>query len=63
MTNRELAEKLYKGMAEMKTNCPNGTMLSSAVLCDYAGKMHFIKWIEDQLRADHNEPVEALDEK
>ena len=51
MTNRELAEQLYSGMAEMKTNCPNGTMLSAAVLCDYAGKMHFIKWIEDRLDA------------
>ena len=51
MTNRELAEKLYNGMAEMKTNCPNGTMLSASVLCDFAGKMHFIKWIENQLDA------------
>ena len=51
MNNRELAKQLYSGMAEMKTNCPNGTMLSAAVLCDYAGKMHFIKWIEKQLDA------------
>lgn len=47
MNNRELAEQLYTDMAELKTNCPNGTMLSAAVCCDFAGKMHFIKWLEN----------------
>ena len=49
MTNREKAKKLYEGMSEIKTSCPNGTLLSSAVLCDYAGQMGFIRWIETQL--------------
>lgn len=49
MSNRKLAERLYQGMAEMKTNCPNGMLLSAAVVCDYAGQMQFIKWIEKQL--------------
>jgi len=49
MNNREKAEKLYFEMARLETNSPSGTMLSSAVLCDYAGKCKFIRWIENQL--------------
>jgi len=60
-TNRKKAERLYELMAELKTNCPNGTMLSSAVLCDHAGKVHFIKWIEMQLDAfDEADAIETL---
>ena len=37
-----ISEGLYEWMSEVKTNCPSGTLLSSAVLCDYAGKRGFI---------------------
>ena len=57
MTNRDKAVRLYEEMARLKTNCPNGTMLSSAVLCDYAGKVHFMKWIEMQLDAFEEEEL------
>ena len=59
MTNRKLSEQLYDGMAKMKTNCPNGTMLSAAVLCDFSGKMNFIKWIEEQLDEALDHPVKT----
>lgn len=49
MTNQEKAEALYERMAELKVNCDPGTLLSAAVLCDYAGKRGFINWLERQL--------------
>jgi len=61
MNNRQKAEELYKAMASMKTNCPNGTMLSSAVLCDYAGKMNFITWLKEWL--DDHEESEVSDDR
>jgi hypothetical protein len=49
VTNQEKAEALYERMAEVKVATEGGTLLSAAVLCDYAGQRGFINWLVRQL--------------